>query len=190
MHLPSSKASNRHTHHDFFSYAGYTAIAWIALFELNTYLFEDLAVNQNVSWIFLPAVVRVLAVMLAGYAGVIGLFIGALITNLPITSSELFDVFMLSSLAGLTPLLAVWLVVRYFGLDEEFSDLRWWHLIAFSTAGAISNVVLTQCYLAYSSRHDATSGSWFPMLVGDLLGTFAVLYIATFALKLVTKIRA
>lgn len=151
MFFPSSKAPIRQTHFEFVSNAGYTAIAWIGLFQLNAYWFEGLVVNENVSWVFLPAVVRILAVLLAGYAGVVGLFVGALVTNLPINSVELSDVLALTSLTALNPLLAVWVLVRYFGLKTDLSDLRWWHLIAFATAGAVSNVVLTQTYLAYGN---------------------------------------
>ena len=185
----TSKAPNRQTHFEFISNAGYTAIAWIGLFELNAYLFEGLVVNQNVSWVFLPAFVRVLSVLLAGYAGVVGLFVGALFTNLPINSVELIDVLALTSLTAINPLLAVWLLVRYFGLKTDLSDLRWWHLIAFATAGAISNVVLTQTYLSHSLRQDVSTGSWWPMLVGDLVGTFVMLYAASFLMRLAAKLR-
>lgn len=190
MSFQSSKAPSRQTLFEFISNAGYTVIAWIGLFELNAYLFEGFVVNQNVSWVFLPAVVRMLAVLLAGYAGVVGLFFGALFTNLPINSVELLDVLMLTSITALNPLLAVWIVVRYFGINHDLSGLRWWHLILFATAGAVSNVVLTQSYLALSLRHDAASGSWFPMLVGDLVGTFVILYAASLIVKLTNKICA
>lgn len=189
MTYQTNNPINGQSHFEFVSNASYTAIAWIGLFELNAYLFEGLVVNENVSWVFLPAVVRILAVLLAGYAGVIGLFVGALFTNLPINSVELIDVLALTSLTALNPLLAVWLLVRYFGLKTDLSDLRWWHLIAFATAGAISNVVLTQTYLAHSLRQEVASGSWLPMLVGDLVGTFMMLYAASFFVRLAAKLR-
>ena len=185
----TSKAPNRQTHFEFVSNAGCTAIAWIGLFELNAYLFEGLVVNQNVSWVFLPAFVRVLSVLVAGYAGVVGLFIGALFTNLPINSVELIDVLVLTSITALNPLLGVWVLVRYFGLKTDLSDLRWWHLISFAAAGALSNVLLTQAYLAHSLRQEVSTGSWWPMLVGDLVGTFVMLYAASFFVRLAEKLR-
>lgn len=189
MQSETRHALNRQTQFEFISNAGYTALAWVGLFELNAYLFEGLVVNQNVSWIFLPAVVRVLAVLLAGSAGVVGLFIGALFTNLPIDSVNLIDAMVLTTLTALNPLLAVWIVIRYFGLKCDLSGLRWWHLVAFATAGALSNVVATQLYLAHSSRQEASIGSWWPMLVGDLVGTFLMLYLASVLVRLAKKLR-
>ena len=189
MQCKTKNARNRQTQFEFISNAGYTAFAWVGLFELNAYLFEGLVVNENVSWVFLPAVVRVLAVLLAGSAGVVGLFIGALFTNLPIDSVNLIDATVLTSLTALNPLLAVWLVIRFFGIKSDLSGLRWWHLVAFAAAGAVSNVLATQLYLAHSSRQEASIGSWWPMLVGDLVGTFLMLYVASILVRLAEKLR-
>jgi len=173
---------------EFASNAAYTALAWIGLFELNTFLFDELVVNQNVSWLFLPAAVRVLAVLVSGYAGVVGLFFGALYTNLPIDSVNLIDALALTALTALNPFLAVWLLIRCFGLKADLSGLRWWHLIAFAAAGAVSNVTATQLYLAQSLQRQSSSGSWWPMLVGDLVGTAIVLYAASFLARFVATL--
>ena len=59
------------------------AIAWTLLFKLNMWLFKSLEVNQFVSWVFLPAFIRILSVLLFGWAAVVGLIVGAIITSNP-----------------------------------------------------------------------------------------------------------
>jgi uncharacterized membrane protein YhhN len=45
------------------------------------WVFKSLEVNHYVSWIFLPAFIRIVSVLLFGWAAVIGLIIGAIIIN-------------------------------------------------------------------------------------------------------------
>lgn len=164
---------------EFVNNAGLTAIVWIGLFEANAYLAEVLVVNENVSWFFLPAAIRVLSVLLAGYAGVFGLFVGALFTNMPIDSVNLIDAVAISSISAISPLIAVGVLYKGFSLSNSLAGLRWWHLIAFAAFGAVCNVTATQLYITYNNRLASLGGSWFPMLVGDLMGAFVFLYAAS-----------
>ena len=38
---------------------------WVGLFALNGWLFDRFAFSENVSWVFLPAALRMIAVLLA-----------------------------------------------------------------------------------------------------------------------------
>lgn len=187
MPQQSSSAVSRQSGIEFVNNAGLTAIVWIGLFEANAYVAEVLVVNDYVSWFFLPAAIRVLSVLLAGYAGVLGLFVGALFTNMPIDSVNLIDALALSVISAISPLIAVGVLYRFFSLSNSLAGLRWWHLIAFAVVGAVCNVTATQLYLAHSLQRQSFSGSWWPMLVGDLVGTAVVLYVASLLAKFVKK---
>lgn len=189
MPQQSSSAVSRQSGIEFVNNAGLTAIVWIGLFEANAYVAEVLVVNDYVSWVFLPAAIRVLSVLLAGYAGVFGLFVGALFTNMPIDSVNLIDAVALSVISAVSPMIAVGLLCKGFSLSKSLAGLRWWHLIAFAVVGAVCNVTATQLYFAYNNHPASVGGSWLPMLVGDLIGAFVFLYTASLLTKFAAKLR-
>ena len=118
---------------------GGVALAWVALFELNAYWFEFLVVSPYVGWIFLPAALRVLAVLLFKARGVLGLFLGALITNASLWGAQWLDALALSAVSALAPALALWLGFRWLKLEPTLQGLNGRQLLALSAIAALSN---------------------------------------------------
>ena len=172
----------------FLGSASLTALAWITVFQLNTYLFENAALTEYVSWIFLPAAVRILAVLLLGYAGATGLFLGALLTNKPIIGENLTHSIVLSLLSAAGPVGAVILVIAVFKLSKDLTGLRWWHLFVLALVGAVFNVIPTQTYLHLIGLSEDFLGNVGPMLLGDTLGTITMLMVASYSAKFATRL--
>lgn len=175
---------------EFLANAAFTAIAWVVLYELNAFLFSKAEVGDYVSWVFLPAAVRIIAVLLAGYSGALGLFIGAFITNSPILGVSFQQAILLSLFSALGPVIAVMVTLYVLQIAGNLNGLRWWHLIAFAFCGAIFNVLPTHMYLKFVGELEDVSFSFGAMLVGDLIGTLVVLSVASLAAKLVLRIQA
>ena len=55
---------------------GGVALAYWLLYDLNAWFFASFSFTATVAWIFLPAAIRVIAVLLLGWRGFAGLFIG------------------------------------------------------------------------------------------------------------------
>jgi hypothetical protein len=162
---------------------GGIALAWVALFKLNAYWFSFLAVSPYVGWIFLPAALRVLAVLLFKTRGVLGLFLGALITNASLWGSEWWDALALSAVSALAPALAIGLGSRWMKLKPALNGLNGWHLLALSALAALSNSVL-HGLLFYAIEHDTPwQSAMLSMTVGDFVGTLMVLYSAYFVMR-------
>ena len=159
------------------------ALVWVALFELNAYWFEFLAVSPYVGWIFLPAALRVLAVLLFKARGVLGLFLGALITNAPLWGSAWWDALALSAVSALSPAFALWLGFRWLKLEPTLKGLNGSQLLALSAIAALSNSVL-HGLLFYAIEHDTPwPNTMLSMTVGDFAGTLMVLYSAYFVMR-------
>jgi hypothetical protein len=162
---------------------GGVALTWVALFELNAYWFEFLAVSPYVGWVFLPAALRVLAVLLFKTRGVLGLFLGALITNASLWGAEWWDALALSAVSALSPALALWLGVRWLDLMPTLDGLKGWQLLALSALAAVSNSVL-HGLLFYVIEHEMPwHNAIVSMTVGDFAGTLIVLYSAYFVMR-------
>ncbi len=163
------------------------ALAWFALFELNAWLFSRIHLTGFISWIFLPAAIRMLAVMVGGWTGTLGLFLGAILTNLSLLKYEPFNIVMLAGLSALGPLVAFNLCTRWLKLPRDLAGLHHSQLLVFAVAGAILNTFPHNLYFYFTGLSpDAWSGI-VPMFVGDLVGTLIVLYLASLAVRLFIK---
>lgn len=163
------------------------AVAWVALYQFNTWLFSSIHLTGFISWIFLPAAIRMLAVMVGGWAGALGLFLGAIITNFSLLQFEPLNIVVLAALSALGPLVAVYLCTRWLQLPSDLGGLQRSQLMVFAVAGAVFNVFPHNLYFYMTGlTHDAWSGV-FPMFVGDLAGTLIVLYLASLSIRLALK---
>jgi hypothetical protein len=163
------------------------ALAWFALYELNSWLFSRIHLTGFISWIFLPAAIRMFAVMVGGWAGALGLFLGAILTNLSLLKYEPFNIVMLAGLSTIGPLLAFNLCTHWLNLPRDLSGLQRGQLVVFAVVGALFNTIPHNFYFYFTGLSpDAWSGV-IPMFVGDLTGTLIVLYLASLVVRLFTK---
>lgn len=161
-------------------------LLWTGLFYLNEWLFSAISLSGVINWIFLPAAIRMLAVMALGWVGVAGLFIGALLTSDIVTPSGWYDAIVIASLSALGPFVAVRACTHWLSISEDLSGLRPAQLLVVSVAGAACNVVPHNIYFYFSGHTPDIFSGMIPMLVGDLLGTLVILYAASLALKLLS----
>jgi len=162
-------------------------IFWVALYLLNNWLFSEIHLNGFISWVFLPAAIRMLAVMINGWAGVLGLFFGAILTNLSQLEFEPTNVLMLAGLSALGPLAAVQLCTRWLQIPVDLAGLKRSQLLVFAVVGAVFNVFPHNLFFYLTGVSDDAWSGVLPMFVGDLAGTLIVLYVASFSIRMVHK---
>jgi hypothetical protein len=163
------------------------ALLWVALYQFNAWLFDEIHLTGFISWIFLPAAIRMLSVMIGGWTGALGLFVGALLTNLNLLMFEPLNAVVIAALSALGPLVAVYLCTQWLRLPTDLAGLQRSQLLVFAVAGAVFNVFPHNLYFYLTGlSYDAWSGI-LPMFVGDLAGTLIVLYVASFSIRLVLK---
>lgn len=163
------------------------ALLWVLLFHLNHWALSAFSVTPFISWIFFPAALRMLAVMVCQWVGALGLFVGALITNQTAPSGEFADGLILALLSAIGPLVAVWFCTRLLSLPLTLAGLTARQLLVFAGVGALLNAVPHNIYFYVSGRTSHPFEGLAPMFFGDLLGTLVVLYVASFVLRLAFK---
>jgi hypothetical protein len=159
------------------------ALAWITLYHLNNLIFSDISINQYVTWIFLPAFIRMLAVMVFDWAGAIGLILGAIITRDP-ANNDMVSMFALATISGLAPFISMKACQFMFKLPYSFEGLRAHHLFTFAFAGSVTSAGLNHFHFNYFG-FDCSLDTFIPMLIGDFVGTLIMLYLAAFFLRLI-----
>jgi len=189
---PGAASPKEITNHRFSSVAMFlfilgVATAWYALYKINTWLFSSIHITGFISWVFLPAAIRMLAVMVGGWAGALGLFLGAILTNVGMLKYEPLNIVLLAGLSALGPLVAVHLCTRWLRLPRDLAGLQRSQLLVFAVAGAVFNTFPHNLYFYFTGlAPDAWSGV-VPMFVGDLAGTLIVLYLASLTLRPLMK---
>ncbi len=155
------------------------AALYVLIFQVNG-LFDPVfsVIDHKVSMVFLPEFVRVAAVLVAGAAGALGLFLGALslglIQDLPAMANTTQAFF-----TALAPCLAL-LVIRFALVGQPLAiTLRLFLLVALFAS--IFNSLLHHVFWDfYSLKQPVTMTTFWQMLVGNLAG--ALLGFGVFAI--------
>jgi hypothetical protein len=159
-----------------------TAVVWVALFILNDWLFDRFTASQYINWIFLPAALRMLAVLLIGWVGALGIFVGSLVTGSIFMSAQGWDMVLLALISSVAPLLALVLAALFLGLHKNLAGLRAHQLLGLSVLCAGLGAGLHNIHFAWTGYISSLGDGFWPMFVGDLVGTAIVLYIAKMVL--------
>ncbi len=160
--------------HAFAIVAG-VACAWVGVFELNAHVFAHLEHSERAHWIFLPAALRVLSVLLFQRLGAAGLVIGSYFTLSADQGYTLMEEVLLSLSSGVAPLLAVLLCQRFFRLKAHLYGLRGVHIVALSVACAAANSLVLNSYLLFFLEQKPALLQVAVVFVGDVLGSVIVL---------------
>ena len=151
------------------------SITWLLFYKFNNYAFQFFAHSDRAHWIFLPAGLRVLAVLIFEEVGVLGLIAGAFWTLPYKQTSDLAYNMVLAGTSALAPLFAILLFGYLYSIKPNLSGLRGRHIIVMSVIAALANTALVNLTLVSFGRfhHDITQ--LLTIFVGDVLGVLILL---------------
>lgn len=159
------------------------ALSWVVIYQLNIFLFNKASISQMVSWIFLPAGIKIISVIIFDKLGVLGLFFGAL-TTYYLNDFTVSSPLILSSVSAISPYIAIHLSRYLLKLDKLFSDMSVGQLIFISTMYAIVNTLLHHFLVGVHMRNLAGFGNEnIVMFCGDLVGTLLLLFVMALGIK-------
>ncbi|MEY4711639.1 MAG: hypothetical protein RIS88_1089 [Pseudomonadota bacterium] len=164
---------------------GIVAVAgsYFLVFELNEWVFSATKVSDHISWVFLPAAIRMLAVMLLGWAGVAGLYLGSLAQLDDMLGIDPARALWIAALSSVPCLLAARLVQRVLRVQADLAGMTGRHLLVFGLAGGLANSGAHTLYFMLEADSLRPLAGFLPMFVGDTLGTLIVLYIGALVLN-------
>lgn len=151
------------------------AVVWLIAYNLNALVFAKLIHSAHSAWIFLPAALRILSVLLFDETGVAGLMLGGYLTLDHRSLSEFPNEVLVSITSAFAPLLAIRFCRRLFPIAHDLAGLRASQIVALSIAGAGANSLLLNGYLALARRLNGDVMQIIIMFIGDMLGTAIVL---------------
>ncbi|MFN4116641.1 MAG: hypothetical protein ACK4F7_09120 [Inhella sp.] len=159
------------------------AALWVVCYWLNRCLLGFVALSETASWVFLPAAVRLLMVLLWRWQGALGLFLGTLLTNQTLVDLQWQQSLGVAAISSLAPWFAVLIGQRRYAIGSSLAGLTAAQLCAFAALSAlISGGLHASCFAAIGISPELGS-TVVAMAIGDFLGAMVVLYLLRFALR-------
>ena len=168
-----------------------TLVSFYVFFLINQKLFAAFSINSNISWIFLPAGLRLFFILVYRHRALVGLFLGSLLASVYLTQETLSPFTLLLALAStINPLIALYAMERWtphFNLTLENLGLE-----------AIMSLAIIQAFFCTTLHHliflgfektlqENFLGELLTMFFGDLFGIVIMMGLLTLALRLMLK---
>jgi hypothetical protein len=170
--------------------AAATVVLFLSMIALNELFFTRLEFARGINWIYLPAGMRLLCILLFAEAGAIGLLIASwLICFFYFFPDDPIRSFVGGILAAAAPYLVYRVMLVSAGARTSLADLTPLRLLVYAVAFSIASPLLHHIWFAVQGQTNLVQ-SFLVMAAGDLTGTLIVLYSAKLALGLATAARA
>lgn len=167
-------------------------VSYALLFYFNKVIFSSLAVSPVVSWLYLPAGLRLLGVLLAGKSGALGIVAASFGIYLTSNSSGLvgeavFEAFVVGLISGGAPFISFVVARQWGALAPSLLGLRFRDLIVLTLIFAALSAVSHQIFYSVIGVVTNPFDQLIPMFVGDLLGSLVVLLVFFFLSRAIIK---
>lgn len=161
-----------------------TAAAFLGVNWINELLFIQLEQSSGINWIFLPAGVRLLATLLFGFSGFLGLLLASVYLNFHhfYFQNEARAVYGAVAGAG-GPYLAYLFAKHWFDLRPRLGNLTAQRLLVTGILCGFASPVFHHAFIwAQTGTVDWAAAT--AMITGDIIGILTVLYFAKGMIKL------
>jgi hypothetical protein len=164
-----------------------TAVLFLATIGLNEILFSQLEFARGISWIYLPAGVRLLCVLMFAEAGAIGILVASwLICFFYFFPDDPIRSFAGGILAALAPYLTYRVLVAD-KMGASLAGLGPWRLLGCALAFSLASPALHHLWFALQGQREGLLDGFLVMASGDFAGTLIVLYGAKLVLYMRSK---
>jgi hypothetical protein len=173
-------------------FSGYIAgavvsfLVYATLFYLNALLTSHLDYALGVSWIYLPAGLRLLLTLIFGLSGAVGIAIASfLIFYFDTFPSELTTCIGVGLISGFAPYLARIFVMSNMSISPDLSDLSLPKLTACILIYALLSAGLHQWWFAVRGLNESGGlNHFFVMFLGDIFGAVLLIALIKYGLDL------
>ncbi len=155
-----------------------SAALYALFFALNSFLFQSLIFSSGVSWIFLPAGLRLVLTLLFGGKGAIGISITSILIGLLFYFSDPVIAVGAGVLGGLAPYIARLTVFRDLNVMTNLSNLDGSKLLNCIFIYSLISPILHQAWFTLTMPDNYFLDNLGVMIIGDLIGTLLVVYLS------------
>lgn len=155
---------------------GISAFVYAVIFFLNDLLTVHLEYGLGVSWIYLPAGLRLFLILIFGFSGALGIALASFaISYFGAFSPDLTTCIGVGVISGFAPYLAKWAVVSNITINRDLSDLSMQKILWCIGVYALMSAGLHQWWFVLRGLDSGSLNHFFVMLVGDIAGSLLLI---------------
>lgn len=155
----------------------------------------------GVSFIFLPAGIRTLAVLIFGFRGALGIFTGTMLSSVEymhrIVTMDLPNIILIAAISAFSAYLMMQLVCWFRNIGSNLDELNFSDLLAVVfTQGLLSASLHQWLYAQHSfggAYNEPSAGEsfrlWAAMAAGDVIGSMVMMLSAVALINLFSRFR-
>ena len=165
-----------------------SALLYSALFFLNERLTEVLKYDLGVSWVYLPAGLRLFLILIFGLAGAIGIAIASFtISFFGVFPPDLVTCIGIGLISGFAPLLAKWVVIANVNISNDLSNLSLQKIVFCVLVYALMSAGLHQIWFGLRGLESGSLDHFLVMFVGDIAGSILLIAIIKYSIDLLKR---
>jgi hypothetical protein len=165
-----------------------SALLYSALFFINDWLTGTVKYDLGVSWIYLPAGLRLFLILIFGLAGAFGIAIASFtISYFGVFPPDLVTCIGIGLISGFAPLLAKWLVVSNIPINNDLSNLNIQKIIFCVVVYALVSAGLHQYWFELRDLESGSLNHFLVMFVGDIAGSILLIALIKYSIDLVKR---
>jgi hypothetical protein len=163
-----------------------SAALYMAFFYFNQAITAPLEMAKGVSWIFLPAGIRIFITLILDYSGAIGLAVASILINyIGFYELDFTSTLGIAVICGVAPLLGRHFVIHNLRVQADLSNISMRQLLIIIIAYSLLSSGLHQLWFV---ARDLDSGSWnhfIAMFCGDVAGSILFVAVIKYGIDLV-----
>jgi hypothetical protein len=165
-----------------------SALLYSALFFFNDWLTGTLKYDLGVSWIYLPAGLRLFLILIFGLAGAVGIAVASFaISYFGVFIPDLVTCIGIGLISGFAPLLAKWLVVSNIPINNDLSNLSIQKIILCIVVYALVSSGLHQYWFELRDLESGSLNHFLVMFIGDIAGSVLLIALIKYSIDLLKR---
>ena len=165
-----------------------SALLYSTLFFLNDLATETVKYDLGVSWIYLPAGLRLLLILIFGLAGAIGIAVASFaISYFGVFLPDLATCIGIGLISGFAPLLAQWLVIANVNISSDLSNLSLQKIAFCVVVYAFMSAGLHQIWFELRGLESGSLNHFLVMFVGDIAGSILLIAVIKYSIDLLKR---
>jgi hypothetical protein len=163
-------------------------LLYSALFFFNDWLTETVKYDLGVSWIYLPAGLRLFLILIFGLSGAIGIAAASFaISYFWAFPADLVTCIGIGLISGFAPLLAKWVVVSNIPINNDLSNLSLQKIILCVVVYALVSSGLHQYWFELRDLESGSLNHFLVMFVGDIAGSILLIALIKYSIDLLKR---
>jgi hypothetical protein len=162
-----------------------SALLYSALFFFNDWITEMLKYDLGVSWIYLPAGLRLFLILIFGLAGAIGIATASFaISYFGAFPADLLTCIGIGLISGFAPLFAKWVVVSNTYISNDLSNLSMQKILLCIVVYALMSSAFHQYWFVLRDLESGSLNHFLVMFAGDIAGSILLIVLIKYGIDL------